>query len=140
MVLGALLVLLIWLLLHLILHLSVAVFLFGFLHLTHLLGHLVRLLVHLLVYVESLGIADLRCDPSDLGKERLELLLPRLRVALEVLNQLIVLLLLDQGFQVLDVLVQLRGPLLDGLDVAMEGLSLCKAAVMHKAALLDDLA
>jgi hypothetical protein len=138
LVLGALLVLLIWLFLHLILHLSVAVF--GLLHLTHLLGHLVRFLVHLLVDIESLGIADFRCDPSDLGKERLELLLPRLRVALEVLNQLIVLLLLDQGFQVLDVLVQLRGPLLDGLDVAMEGLSLCKAAVMHKAALLDDLA
>ena len=124
MVLRALLVLLVWLLLHL----------------SHLLGHLVRLLVHLLVYVESLGIADLRCDPSDLSQERLELLLPRLRVALEVLNQLIVLFLLNQGFQVLDVLVQLRGPLLDGLDVAMEGLSLCKAAVMHQAALLDDLA
>ena len=139
MVLRALLVLLVWLLLHLIFHLSVAVF--SFLHLSHLLGHLVRLLVvHLLVYIESLGIADLRCDPSDLSQERLELLLPRLRVALEVLNQLIVLLILNQGFQVLDVLVQLRGPLLDGLDVAMEGLSLCKAAVMHKAALLDDLA
>ena len=138
MVLGAFLVLLVWLLLHLIFHLSVAVF--NFLHLSHLLGHLIRFLVHLLVYVESLGIADLRCDPSDLGQERLELLLPRLRVALEVLNQLIVLFLLNQGFQVLDVLVQLRGPLLDGLDVAMEGLSLCKAAVMHQAALLDDLA
>ena len=63
--------------------------------------------MHLLVDVESLGIADLRCSPSDLGWERLELLLPRLRIALEVLNELIVLLLLNQGFQVLDVLVQL---------------------------------
>ena len=61
--------------------------------------------MHLLVDVESLGIADFRCHSSDLGKERLELLLPLLRVALEVLNQLIVLLLLNQGFQVLDVLV-----------------------------------
>lgn len=138
---GALLVLLIWLLLHLILHLSVAVF--TLLHLSHLLGHLVRrllVLVYLLVDVESLGIADLRCDPPDLGQERLELLLPRLGVPLEVLNQLIVLFLLDQGLEVLDILVQLRGPLLDGLDVPMEGLSLCKAAVMHQVAFLDDLA
>ena len=95
--------------------------------------------MQLLVDIEALGIADLGCDPSDFGEERLELLVPGLRVTFEILNELIVLFLLDESFQVLDVLIQLRRSLLNSLDVAMEGLSLCEAAVMHQATFLDDL-
>ena len=63
--------------------------------------------MELLVDIEALGIADLRCDPSDFGEERLELLVSGLRVTFEILNELIVLFLLDESFQVLDVLIQL---------------------------------
>ena len=95
--------------------------------------------MELLIDIEALGIADLRRDPSDFGEERLELLVPGLRVTFEILNELIVLFLLDESFQVLDVLIQLRRSLLNGLDVAMKGLSLCEAAVMHQTPFLDDL-
>jgi hypothetical protein len=61
--------------------------------------------VQLLVDIEALGIADLGSDSSDFGEERLELLVSGLRVIFEILNELIVLFLLDESFQVLDVLI-----------------------------------
>lgn len=61
--------------------------------------------MQLLVDIEALGIADLGSDSSDFGEERLELLVSGLRVIFEILNELIVLFLLDESFQVLDVLI-----------------------------------
>ena len=61
--------------------------------------------MQLLVDIEALGIADLGRDSSDFGEERLELLVSGLRVIFEILNELIVLFLLDESFQVLDVLI-----------------------------------
>ena len=61
--------------------------------------------MQLLVDIEALGIADLGSDSSDFGEERLEFLVSGLRVIFEILNELIVLFLLDESFQVLDVLI-----------------------------------
>ena len=86
------------------------------------------------VDVEAFRITDLGCNTFDLTKERFELLLPRLLVLLEVLNKLLVPLLLNERLEVLDVLVELRGPLLDRLDTRLEGLPLCHTPVMHQTA------
>ena len=64
--------------------------------------------MQLLVDIEALSIADLRGDSSDFRKERLELVISVLGVIFEILNELIVLFLLDESFQALDILIQLR--------------------------------